>query len=83
MFLCCQAQEGVILALEDADLLLLDGNVYSSILTTGAQSKLGIKKDLAQLQAGHPFSYMHNCGYWPRLHEAVRLAAAACLTVRP
>lgn len=30
-----QTQDGVILALEDADLLLLDGNVYTAILSTG------------------------------------------------
>jgi hypothetical protein len=35
--LCWQAQEGVILALEDADLLMLDGNVYTAILSTGEQ----------------------------------------------
>lgn len=35
---CCglpQAQEGLILALEDSELLLLDGNVHTSILSTG------------------------------------------------
>lgn len=30
-----QAQEGLIVAMEDADLLLLDGSVYSQILATG------------------------------------------------
>lgn len=30
-----QAQEGLIVAMEDADLLLLEGSVYSNILTTG------------------------------------------------
>lgn len=31
-----QAQEGLIVALEDTDLLLLDGDTYASILKTGA-----------------------------------------------
>jgi hypothetical protein len=33
-----QAQEGLIVAMEDTDLLLLQGNVYSNILTAGVQS---------------------------------------------
>jgi hypothetical protein len=43
-----QAQEGLIVALEDADLLLLDGNVYSRILTTGRCMQQGKADCLSQ-----------------------------------
>jgi hypothetical protein len=39
MMLHClmQAQEGLVVVLEDTDLLLLDGDTYASILKTGAR----------------------------------------------